>query len=99
MLIYALTCLMLLQAPTGTAPRPQTNPASASIQGVIRRVGTGEPIPKARIMLSALPNPLQANPTQSPPAPPRTVTTGKDGRFVLPDLRRGVIRFRRLPTD
>jgi hypothetical protein len=88
MLIYVLTCLMLLQAPPGTVPNPQTSPTSASIQGIIRRVGTGEPIAKARITLQALPNPLQANPNQTL-APPRTVTTGKDGRFVFAGLAAG----------
>jgi len=89
MLIHALTCLMLLQAPLGTAPPPQTNSASASIQGIIRRVGTGEPIPRARITLNALPNTPQANPIQSPLSPPRTMTTGKDGRFVFAGLAAG----------
>jgi carboxypeptidase family protein len=88
MLIDALACLMLLQPALGTAPHPQTNPSSASIQGIIRRVGTGEPVPKARVTLNALPNNLQPIPNQSL-APPRTVTTGKDGRFVFAGLAAG----------
>ncbi len=65
-----LLLLVLVQA-------PQSKPPAASIEGIVKTSGTGEPIYRARVMLSG------GNNT------PKTATTDRNGRFSFSDVDAG----------
>src|SRR5262245_14677509 len=71
MRITILGCLAFFLIQAVEAP-----PKPASIEGFVRRLGTGEPIFNARVMISGLPTPLYA-------------FTEKDGHFAFTDLAPG----------
>src|SRR5689334_5489179 len=82
-MINALACLafFFIQA-------PQNPPKPASIEGFVRRVETGEPVFKARVVLSGTPNIT----TLAPPGAQSvqtTFTTDKYGHFEFKDLAPG----------
>lgn len=82
-MIYALACLafFFIQA-------PQTPPKPASIEGFVRRVETGEPVFKARVVLSGSPTaPAGNNPGGM--GVQKTFTTDKYGHFEFTDLPAG----------
>jgi hypothetical protein len=75
-----LACLALILFQGAQAPKP------ASIEGDVRRVGTGEPVAKARIVLAGGP---QTTPPASRQNAPKSVTTDRSGHFVFANLPAG----------
>jgi protocatechuate 3,4-dioxygenase beta subunit len=73
-----LICVLLLQGFSVPAAPPQTRQAPASLEGVVRRIGTGEPVPNARLVLSG-----GATPNQ------RAATSDTYGRFTFTGLEPG----------
>jgi Carboxypeptidase regulatory-like domain len=75
-----LACLALILFQGGQAPKP------ASIEGYVRRVGTGEPVAKARVLLSG-------GPQTTTPAPgqitQKSLITDRSGHFVFANLPPG----------
>ena len=66
----------------GTVPQPL-----ASVEGVVTRAGTAEPVPGANVELSRGGESV------------KTVTTGDDGRFVFDNLQPGDYRVVATRTD
>src|SRR5262245_53518897 len=54
----------------------------ASVTGIVVRIGTSTPVPRARISLT----------NTTGPGTPLTATTGADGRFVFPNIQPGQYR-------
>ena len=82
-----LAVLLATQAPAGGPQAP-----AASIEGVVVKMTSGEPVPGAKVALAA-----QSCATQSPSAPaqcdPKTVITGTDGKFLLTGMAPGSYRL------
>ena len=82
-----LAVLLATQAPAGGPQAP-----AASIEGVVVKMTSGEPVPGAKVALAA-----QSCATQSPSAPaqcdPKTVITGTDGKFLLTGVAPGSYRL------
>src|SRR4051812_36963172 len=88
-----ITCLAglvltLLQVPSTSAASAQA-PPSGSVEGVVRRVGTGEPVFRARVTLTLTGNSQPSTGVTSDRVPPRTATTDKSGHFVISGLDGG----------
>src|SRR5262245_24099623 len=81
MAVLALPILLILQTPAQQIPK-------ATIEGIVMRVGTNEPVARARISIMKLAGPgaapIQANPASIPP-----VMTDNQGRFIITDLEAG----------
>jgi hypothetical protein len=81
MAVLALPILLILQTPAQQVPK-------ATIEGVVMRVGTNEPVARARISIMKLAGPgaapIQYNPGAIPP-----VMTDSQGRFIITDLEPG----------
>src|SRR5437016_3076114 len=81
MALLALPILLILQTPAQQVPK-------ATIEGVVMRVGTNEPVARARVSVTKLAGPgaapAQFNPSAIPP-----VMTDSQGRFMIPDLEPG----------
>ena len=66
--------IALLQAP---APATQAPPARATIEGLVVRANTNEPVSRAQITITRSIQPgVQAQPAAAPPQRPGTVPTG-----------------------
>src|SRR5215831_644327 len=104
-----IAALLLLQQ--ATIPQQQPQPKS-SIEGIVVRIGTGEPIADARVVLArgvtgtpvgalpppALPSSLPATVSATtmipnPQAPPGSVPTDAQGRFVIQNVEAGSYRI------
>jgi len=81
MAVLALPILLILQTPAQQVPK-------ATIEGVVMRVGTNEPVARARISIMKLAGPgaapVQLNAGAIPP-----VMTDSQGRFIIADLEAG----------
>ena len=81
MALLALPILLILQTPAQQVPK-------ATIEGVVMRVGTNEPVARARVSVTKLAGPgaapAQFNPSAIPP-----VMTDSQGRFIIADLEPG----------
>src|SRR5437870_2362334 len=87
MKLFALAVSMYLATQSPAAPPAAQQTAKASIEGMVVRAGSNEPIAGAKI--SVLPGgPL----TSFTNLGTRSATTGKDGKFVLKDLEAGQYR-------
>jgi hypothetical protein len=74
---------------------PGQQPVKGSIQGVVLRSGTTEPVERARVTLQRImppPPPTAEQPTPPPQIPP--VQTEADGKFIFKDLEPGQYRLR-----
>ena len=91
MIVMTLVALLLLQAPVPLREQRDLRTSRASIEGIVVRAGSGEPLARAQVTL--LRTGEGANDQwSSSPAPP-TGTTGADGRFVLRNLEPGSYRI------
>jgi hypothetical protein len=93
-ILFVLLALFLLHVTASPAPQ---QPAKARIEGVVVRLGTGEPVRGAKLTLArggrgAAPvivaAPRGATPA-APPVPPPPVVTDDLGKFIFPDLDEG----------
>ena len=89
---------LLLQAPV--IPTPPPEPPKGSIEGVVVRSTTGDPLARAQVTLNRLtppappPPPGQTTPTTStPPAQIPAQLTESDGKFSFKDLNPGQYRL------
>jgi len=91
MKVLAMAALFLLQQPRSAQPpsNVQQSPKS-TIEGVVFRAGTGEPIPRARINITRV---LAPGESPSPPTNIPPVTTDSQGKFVIKDLEAGAYRL------
>src|SRR5262245_31869318 len=90
----AVSLLLFLQAPP-TPPQQQSQLLKATIEGIVVRIGTSEPIAGAQltvVRVGALPLPTSTTPaTPLGPIPP--VTTDRQGKFIIKDLDPGSYRI------
>ncbi len=85
LLVIAASIVLLLQSP------------KASIEGVVVRIGSGEPITGVQVTLMRVPRPQDATPATAAdaapdPTPPTATpfaTSDRQGKFVLKDLDAG----------
>src|SRR5262245_11784662 len=84
-LAAVVTVVMILQA--FSSPSPQ-QPLGSTIEGIVVRGATGEPISGARVQ--AVPAAPQPPLPAQPPVMPPTITTDAAGRFLVPQLEPGV---------
>jgi Carboxypeptidase regulatory-like domain len=91
----AVSLLLFLQAPA-TPPQQQTQLPKATIEGIVVRVGTSEPIAGAQLTVLRVSGPLPL-PTGTTPATPLgpipPVTTDRQGKFIIKDLDPGSYRI------
>jgi len=92
-----LGLFLLLQAPSFVVPQPQDQ--RASIEGVVLRIGTDEPIAGAELKLTRVASASDAAPSPSQPMAvigipmlPST-QTDRSGRFVFKDVDAGSYRI------
>ena len=96
-MLFVLLALFLLHVTASPAPQ---QPAKAKIEGVVVRLGTGEPVRGAKLTVTrgrgAAPVNAPANAAAprgaaqaAPPAPPPPVVTDDLGKFSFPDLDEG----------
>jgi len=81
MALLALPILLILQTPAQQVPK-------ATIEGVVMRVGTNEPVARARISIMKLAGPGAA-PVQVNAGAIPSVMTDSQGRFTITDLEPG----------
>src|SRR5262252_5865016 len=88
----AVSLLLFLQAPT--TPQ-QTQLPKATIEGIVVRVGTSEPIAGAQLTVGRVgPLPLPTSTTPATPLGPiPPVTTDRQGKFIIKDLDPGSYRI------
>src|SRR4030095_4088487 len=84
---FVLAMLFGLQSP-GAAP---TQPAKSTIEGVVVRADSNEPIAGAQVFLLAGNGPGAVRPFAN--AGPHPATTDKDGKFVMNDVEAGQYRL------
>ena len=97
-ILFVLLAIFLLRITASPAPQ---QPVKAKIEGVVVRLGTGEPVRGAKLTLTrpgrgaapanapvVVATPRGATPA-TPPAPPPPVVTDDLGKFVFPDLDEG----------
>jgi hypothetical protein len=97
--IVSLILLLQLPGPAGPAVQQQEDP-KASIEGIVVRIGSGEPVAGAEITLMRTGGPLDAPAGAGPslaevtgfPVPPST-TSDRNGRFVFNDVAAGSYRI------
>ncbi len=83
-----------LEAPSPFPVEQDTSEATATLEGVITRIGTGQPIPRAAVALT----PVEDAEDRSPivefvrPGPPPNAATDAGGRFVIEGLTPGAYR-------
>src|SRR5882672_10265523 len=89
---------LLLQAPAGPTPPPE--PPKGSLEGVVTRSSTGDPLARAQVTLNRItppappPPPGQPTPTTSSPvAQIPQLFTESDGKFSFKDLNPGQYRL------
>lgn len=89
----AAVLILLTQAPVPPVP---VQTVKASIEGMVLRSSSGEPLDRARVTLQRMiqppTGPVATPPTPPPPIPP--VMTLKDGKFSFKDLEPGQYRLR-----
>jgi hypothetical protein len=73
---YALASVLLLQLQTAPAPGTQQPASKSSIEGIVVRIGTTDPIPGARVTLVRTQAAVTALPASPPPGPPGGPPTG-----------------------
>src|SRR5262245_40253912 len=71
------------------ASQPQAAPGS--IEGVVIRVGNGQPVPKATVELTGA---AAGAGQEAAPSAGNTAITGGDGKFVFSNLRPGTYRLK-----
>ncbi|HET9942179.1 MAG TPA: M56 family metallopeptidase, partial [Terriglobia bacterium] len=84
------TPLQPAQVPTvpGVVSGPGAQGGAASIEGIVVKFGTTEPIPGATVSLQQLPGP-----GATAMAPPTLIQSGADGKFSFPNLPAGSFRL------
>jgi hypothetical protein len=90
MLVMTLAALLVLQAQVPPREPPDLRTSRASIEGVVLRGGSGEPLARAQVTLLRIGD--GTSDQESRPAPPST-TSGTDGRFVFRNLDPGAYRI------
>ena len=91
MFVVTLAALLVLQAPVPPRDPRDLRTSRASIEGVVVRAGSGEPLARAQVTLIRIGDGGRAA-GSSTPAPPST-TTDASGRFVLWNLEPGSYRI------
>ena len=75
-------------------PAPSRTGGSASIEGIVVRLGTSEPISGVDLELTATTAPPAAGPGSTPPPqPPFTAKSGSDGKFAFRNLPSGTFKL------
>ena len=93
MLGTAALAILLFQTPVAPA---QQQPLKGSIEGVVMRSATGEPVDRARLTLTRIQSPptgAVTGPVTPPPQIP-PIQTERDGKFSFKDLDPGQYRLR-----
>jgi len=97
--VAAAVFYLILQAPVNLTT-PQAEIRKASIEGIITRATTGDPLPRAQVTLNRIaqpqapPAPGQATPLNpTPPAQIPQIFTESDGKFSFKDLEPGQYRI------
>ena len=90
MIVVTLAALLVLQAQVPRREPRDLRTSRASIEGVVLRSGSGEPLGRAQVTLLRIGD--GTSDQESRPVPPST-TTGTDGRFVLRNLDPGAYRI------
>ena len=87
-----IAAAMLFQTIAGQSPNP---PSGGAIEGIVVRIGTGEPIAEAQVLAQATTLRRPAANAGAPQFPflPQTVTTDAQGRFLIKDLGPGPYRL------
>src|SRR3989441_2013983 len=87
-----IAAAMLFQTIAGQSPNP---PSGGAIEGIVVRIGTGEPIAEAQVLAQATTLRRPAANAGAPRFPflPQTVTTDAQGRFLIKDLGPGPYRL------
>ena len=81
---------VLLQNAAPQAPQPARPPAgTASVEGIVVKLGTNDPIAGADLELTFQPSPQSQSAPNSNPIPPYTATSGADGKFVFRNVGAG----------
>ena len=91
MILMTLVALLVLQAPVPPREPRDLRTSRASIEGVVVRAGSGEPLARAQVTLIRIGNDAR-DPGLSTPAPPST-TTDASGRFLMRNLDPGSSRI------
>jgi Carboxypeptidase regulatory-like domain len=91
MILMTLVALLVLQAPVPPREPRDLKTSRASIEGVVVRAGSGEPLARAQVTLIRIGDGAR-DPGSSTPAPPSTITDAS-GRFVLRNLEPGSYRI------
>jgi uncharacterized protein (DUF2141 family) len=91
MILMTLVALLVLQAPVAPREPRDLKTSTASIQGVVVRAGSGEPLARSQVTLIRIGDSARHS-GSSPPARPSTVTDAS-GTFVIRNLEPGSYRI------